>query len=135
MCFEGFRISRERQDSDVWNWFGAYGISALCFAIDHCFNGKKAKMEYWKEPLFSNKTENDSEMSEEEIQRQREAFVMKMRTMKVNFDLSHQETTFCTSVRLDARFTASFNFPAALITIQYDAYNFPIAAANVNSNV
>jgi hypothetical protein len=93
MCFEGFRISRERQDSDVWNWFGAYGISALCFAIDHCFNGKKAKMEYWKEPLFSNKTENDSEMSEEEIQRQREAFVMKMRTMKVNFDLSHQETT------------------------------------------
>lgn len=92
-CFEGFRIARERKDNEMWLWFGTYGISAFSFAIDHCFNGKQAKTEYLAQPLLSNKTENDSEMSESEIQRQREALVMKFKTMKANFDISHRETS------------------------------------------
>lgn len=41
-----------------------------------------------KNPLLS-KENNDEDMSEDELQKQREAFVMKMRTMQANFNISH----------------------------------------------
>ena len=87
-CFEGFKLLRERRDNEAWLWFGTYGISAFSFAIDHCLNGSKAKTEYMKNPLLS-KENNDEDMSEDELQKQREAFVMKMRTMQANFHISH----------------------------------------------
>lgn len=75
----------------MWLWFGTYGISAFSFAIDHCMNGNKAKTEYMKHPLLSELKDNDGEMSEEEIKKQREAFVLKMQTMKANFDIAHRK--------------------------------------------
>ena len=50
----------------MWAWWGNYGISALCFAIDHCFS-KKAKSKYINEPIMSKACENDG-LTEEEIQ-------------------------------------------------------------------
>lgn len=41
----------KERESDVWNFVGTYGISALIYAIDHCLNGKKAKSEYIKKPI------------------------------------------------------------------------------------
>lgn len=89
-CFDGFKLARERKDNEMWLWFGTYGISAFSFAIDHCINGNKAKTEYLEHPLLGGK-DNDGEMSEDEIKRKREAFVLKMQTMKANFDIEHQK--------------------------------------------
>lgn len=89
-CFDGFNLQRERQDSDMWLWFGTYGISAFSFAIDHCVNGREAKTEYLEHPLLSKK-DDDGEMSEEELKKQREEFVLKMQTMKANFDIAHRK--------------------------------------------
>ena len=50
----------------MWAWWGNYGISALCFAIDHCFS-KKAKSKYINEAIMSKACENDG-LTEEEIQ-------------------------------------------------------------------
>ena len=71
----------------MWLWFGTYGISAFSFAIDHCMNGNKAKTEYMEHPLLSELKDND----EEEIKKRREAFVLKMQTMKANFDIAHRK--------------------------------------------
>lgn len=37
------------------------------------------------------KKDDDGEMSEEELKKQREAFVLKMQTMKANFDIAHRK--------------------------------------------
>lgn len=50
----------------MWAWWGNYGISALCFAIEHCLNGKKAKSKYVNEPIMAKVLENDG-LTEEEI--------------------------------------------------------------------
>lgn len=55
------------KEQDYLEWiFGKYILSAVSVAIDHCFNGKKAKSEYIKEPLMSKVFENDG-LTEEEI--------------------------------------------------------------------
>lgn len=54
------------QDMLQHSWWGNYGISALIVAIDSCFNGKKAKTKYIKEPLASKAFENDG-LTEDEI--------------------------------------------------------------------
>lgn len=74
----------------MWLWFGTYGISAFSFSIDHCVNGREAKTEYLEHSLLSKK-DDDGEMSEEELKKQREAFVLKMQTMKANFDIAHRK--------------------------------------------
>lgn len=51
----------------MWAWWGNYGISALCFAIEHCLNGKKAKSKYVNEPIMAKVLENDG-LTKEEIQ-------------------------------------------------------------------
>lgn len=55
------------RDEEAWMYWGNYGISALIVAIDRCFNGKKSKAEYVKEPLLSKAYENEV-LTEEEIQ-------------------------------------------------------------------
>lgn len=74
------------KDRQAWSWIGSYGISALVYAIDHCFNGKQAKTEYVKSPLVDNTQYINTEDS---IRQQREAFALKMKTMKMNWDLTH----------------------------------------------
>lgn len=79
----------KEQDALMHLWFGTYGISAFAFAIDHCLNGRKAKSEYMKDLALS-KVGNE-ELTEEEIQKQRELFVAKLQAMKVNFELNKSE--------------------------------------------
>ena len=74
------------RDEEMWAWWGNYGISALCFAIDHCFS-KKAKSKYINEPIMSKACENDG-LTEEKLQKQRELFVAKLQVMQTNFELS-----------------------------------------------
>lgn len=73
------------EDEEQWANWGNYGISALMFAIEHCMAGRKAKTKYIDAPLSRNKS--SSELTKEEIQKQRELFVAQLQTMKANFDL------------------------------------------------
>nr|DAV19442.1 MAG TPA: hypothetical protein [Bacteriophage sp.] len=67
-CFEGFRIQRERQDSDMWLWFGTYGLSAFSVAIANCFSDK-SKAKYLEKPnmQIEKKEENGYTESKEEV--------------------------------------------------------------------
>lgn len=75
------------RDEEMWMWCGNYMLSAVTVAVEHNLAGKKAKSEYIKEPLLHDL--EDHEPTEDEIQKKREEFVMRMRTMKANWDLTH----------------------------------------------
>ena len=82
-----YRMEKEQKDELQHLWWGNYGISALCFAIEHCFS-KNPKSEYIKNPIMQDMDNQSNEMTEEELQRQRELFVAKLQVMKTNFELS-----------------------------------------------
>ena len=65
--YSSYKQKQRIEDEKVWKWFGSYGISALEFAIDHCFNGKDAKTKYIDKPLSEMEFENDG-LTEDEIQ-------------------------------------------------------------------
>lgn len=50
-CIKGYELKRKMQDDNMWNWWGNYGISAMMFAIEHCF-AKRPKTEYIKKPIM-----------------------------------------------------------------------------------
>lgn len=79
----------QRQDYMQFLWWGKYGISAVGFAVEHCFAGKKAKSKYVDKPVLKELEEQNKPMSEEELQKQRELFVAKLEIMKTNFELNH----------------------------------------------
>lgn len=86
------RKKLEEQDYLQYMWWGNYGISALGFAIEHCFNGKRAKSKFVDEPILKNIEEQNKPMTEEKLQRQRELFVAKLEVMKTNFELNHKDS-------------------------------------------
>lgn len=70
---EAYRMKMNRQNELIYQWFGNYGISAFSVAIDHCFNGRKAKYKYMTEPIeLFEKTEKEKK---NDIERQRQAFI------------------------------------------------------------
>lgn len=88
--YKAYKNGKKIKDEEMWMWWGNYGISALIFAIDRCFGGKKSKAEYIKEPILS-KTFENNKLTEEEIQKQRELFVAKLQIMQTNFELSKKD--------------------------------------------
>lgn len=86
---KGYQEEQKIRDREMWSWLGNYGISALVFAIDHCFS-KKAKSEYIDKPV-SDRAEKEAfkEMTEEErIQAERNKQYMVLKIMQTNFELS-----------------------------------------------
>lgn len=72
---------------------GIYTLKALEVSLSHLaagFANKKSDAKYFDGPLLNSK-ENNGELSEEEKQRQREAFVAMLETMKTNFELNHKK--------------------------------------------
>lgn len=71
---------------------GQYILSAVQTATDRCLNGKKARSKYIEKPIMEiSKEKQDINFTEEELQRQREAFVTKLLIMKSNFDLNKKK--------------------------------------------
>lgn len=60
----------EEQDCMQHMWWGRYGLSAISVANEHCFAGKKAKMEYVKEPVLSEILESESMTEEEKYEKE-----------------------------------------------------------------
>ena len=81
---KAWKMEEERKNSLLHAWVGNYGISALCYAIDHVLNGRKAKSKYMKEPLRL------FEMTEEEKKQKEKnalaAFVAWADGTKADFD-------------------------------------------------
>lgn len=64
--YNAHKIKMEEQDRLQHIWWKNYGISAFMVAIDHFFNGKKAKAEFIKEPILPIIFENVG-LTEEDI--------------------------------------------------------------------
>lgn len=85
------KLKIEEQDMYMYLWWREYGISAFAYAIDHCMNGKTAKSKYAEE-LVTQVIEKQKPqiMTEEEILKQREEFIMQRKIAKMNWDLSRK---------------------------------------------
>lgn len=86
---DAYSLERKQRDNEMWMWFGTYGLSAVSVAVEHCLAGRKAKSKYIKKPINEQQGKDDSEMTEEEIKKQRELFVAKLKIMQSNYELSH----------------------------------------------
>lgn len=89
--YESHKLKIKMRDEEMWAVYGNYMISALTVAIDRCFNGRKSSAKFIEHPILSKDIALDGELTEEELQRQRELFVAKLRAMKANFDLNHKK--------------------------------------------
>lgn len=70
---KAYKAARRNENAFIHSWIGNYGISALTVAIDHCFNGRKARSEYVKEPIeLFEKTEEEKQ---QEVITARQAFM------------------------------------------------------------
>ena len=88
---EAYRIKRENRDEEIWSICGNYILSAFATAIDGCLNGRKASSKYIEKPLLRDRVNDGKELSEEELQKQRELFVAKLLVMKTNFELNNKK--------------------------------------------
>lgn len=88
---EAYRIKQENRDAEMWAFCGNYVLSAVITAVDACLNGKKARSKYIEKPLLKDQIDQGKEMTEEEIQKQRELFVAKLLVMKTNFELNNNK--------------------------------------------
>lgn len=69
---------------------GAYVQSAFSTSLSNAFN-KRSKAKYLDKPIMKEMEENNKELSEEELQKQRELFVAKLMAMQTNFELNHKD--------------------------------------------
>jgi len=69
---DAFALSQKLIDRNSWN-MGNYMTSAVSVALDHAFNGKKAKSKYVERPLleeyFENLTLTQEEIDNRELQK------------------------------------------------------------------
>ena len=72
----------------MWT-MGKYIFSAVQTATDHCLNGRKARSKYVEKP-FMQLAEEQRILDEEQLQKQREAFVTMLMAKKSNFELNHR---------------------------------------------
>lgn len=89
---KAYELKRKIDDEKAYIQ-GIYTLKALEVSLSHLaagFANKKSDAKYFDEPLLSGKN-NNGELSEEEKQRQREAFVAMLETMKTNFELNHKK--------------------------------------------
>ena len=88
---EAYRIKQKNRDEEMWAFCGNYVLSAVITAVDSCLNGQKARSKYIEKPLLKDRLNDEKEMTEEELQRQRELFVAKLLVMKTNFELNNKK--------------------------------------------
>lgn len=87
---KAYNLYLEEQDTLSWE-LGIYFNSAIKSALDSAFNGRNAKTEYVKEPIFSHIGEERKELSEEEKDRQVDLFFKQQNAMRINWKRSHRK--------------------------------------------
>lgn len=86
---EADRARFERFNNEAWI-NGLYTCNALNTVLGNMFGGKgHQKQEYMKKPIdFKHKEDENREYTEEEIQKGREALLLKLQMMQCNFEHS-----------------------------------------------
>lgn len=71
---------------------GLYTYEAVTVSLSNAFRGKNGKIHKYREkPILVEWEENNRPLTEEELQKQREMFVERLKLMQTNFELAHQE--------------------------------------------
>lgn len=86
---KAFELKQKMLDEKMWI-MGVYVQCAVSTAVEHNLAGKKAKSKYLKKPLMKEVEEKKQQLSEEELQKQRELFMTKLMLMKTNYDLNKE---------------------------------------------
>lgn len=88
------KIKIKMQVQDTLNWYmGQYAMSALDSTICNGWPWRKAGSQphsYIKKPLLQEAEKKNTQMTEDEIQKQRELFITRMKTMQANFELNRK---------------------------------------------
>lgn len=71
---------------------GVYVQCAVETAVERNLAGRKAKSKYLKKPLMQDVEDKRKHLTEEELQKQREAFMAKLMLMKTNYDLNKNDS-------------------------------------------
>ena len=88
---KAYFIKQEERDAEVWAMCGNYVLSAVYTAVESCLNGKKSRSKYIESPVLKDRVDDKKELTEEELQKQRELFVAKLLVMKANFELNNSK--------------------------------------------
>lgn len=67
---KAYMLEQKEADSNMWAWWGTYGLSATLTAIDRALNGNKARAKYIEKSLneqYSEDNEPKYKESNEEI--------------------------------------------------------------------
>ena len=85
---EGY--SQRVKKEDYLNWInGQYTLAAVTVGVERNLAGRKAKSEYPKNPFFEEIEKQNKPLSDDELQKQRELFAERLKTMQSNFEISH----------------------------------------------
>lgn len=83
-------LELKNMDAYIYSVCGMYVMSAVSVSVEHCLAGKKAKSKYI-DTTITKEVEKNKPLTEDEIQKMRDAFVLKMEMMKANFDANHKD--------------------------------------------
>lgn len=61
---KAYMLEQKETDSNMWAWWGTYGLSATLTAIDRALNGNKARAKYVEQPLSNFEHLNSDKYSE-----------------------------------------------------------------------
>lgn len=77
------------RNEDYMNWInGQYMLSAVIVGVERNLAGRKSKSEYPKNPFFEEIEKQNKPLSDDELQKQRELFVERLKIMQSNFEIS-----------------------------------------------
>lgn len=77
-------------NADYMNWInGQYTLAAVTVGVERNLAGRKSKSEYPKNPFFKEIEKQNKPLSDDELQKQRELFVERLKTMQSNFEIFH----------------------------------------------
>ena len=78
------------RNADYMNWInGQYTLAAVTVGVERNLAGRKAKSEYPQNPFFEEIEKQNKPLSDDELQKQRELFVERLKTEQSNFEISH----------------------------------------------
>ena len=89
MFFDAHRNRRRIIDEHLW-LMGAYVQSAVSTSLSNAFN-KKSKAKYIDKPIMKEMEDNNKELSQEDIAKQRDLFVKRLMAMKTNYDINNKD--------------------------------------------
>lgn len=83
---------QKRRDAERWQ-MGMYNMSAFSVSLGKALSGRKSKAKYMEEPMLekaaAKKKEDDENLTEEQIENERDKLLANLMTMQANFELKH----------------------------------------------